>query len=138
MGCPMLNRVADSTLTPESTLLKACFEYQITSPVHANQQQQLTDAMIDGVGINLINNRFTISGLPAGVPVWCTRAELPAEGRDRPVPVFHREALKRARLSWTNRRIAVKLSLDTLQYFIFTFNLIHYNTLFFLAFLVAT
>jgi hypothetical protein len=68
MACPVLNKVADAALTRESALQKACFDYTIPSPESPARQQQLTDAMIDGLGINLHNNRFTISGFPQWYP----------------------------------------------------------------------
>ena len=66
MACPVLNKVADSGLTEEGSLLKACFNQDIKQ--HSGQQQQLTDAMIDGLGISLYANLFTISGYPQWYP----------------------------------------------------------------------
>ena len=66
MACPVLNKVADSTLTPENSLLKACFNQDIRQ--HSGQQQRVTDAMIDGLGISLYANLFTISGYPQWYP----------------------------------------------------------------------
>jgi hypothetical protein len=66
MACPVLNKVADSTLTPENSLLRACFKQDIRQ--HSGQQQRVTDAMIDGVGISLYANLFTISGYPQWYP----------------------------------------------------------------------
>jgi hypothetical protein len=66
MACPVLNTVADSTLKPESSLLQSCFKYNIKQ--HSGQQQRVTDAMIDGVGISLYANMFTISGYPQWYP----------------------------------------------------------------------
>lgn len=62
MACPVLNRVADTALTPESALEKACFDYHIPSAADPGVEKQLNDSMIDGMGINLHGNRFTISG----------------------------------------------------------------------------
>jgi hypothetical protein len=58
----------DSTLTPENSLLKSCFDYKIPNHADKNTPQQLTDAMIDGMGINMLANRFTISGFPQWYP----------------------------------------------------------------------
>ena len=55
MACPVLNHVADATLTPESAVEKACFKYKIPGP-DGHRQQQLTDAMIDGLGVTLHTN----------------------------------------------------------------------------------
>ena len=66
MACPVLNTVADSALTPESSLLNACFKQDIRQ--RSGQQQRLTDAMIDGVGISMYANLFTISGYPQWYP----------------------------------------------------------------------
>jgi hypothetical protein len=70
MACPVLNKVADSTLTPEGSLLKACFKQDIKNkaPGGGGQQQQLTDAMIDGLSISMYANLFTISGYPQWYP----------------------------------------------------------------------
>jgi hypothetical protein len=68
MACPVLNKVADSALTPEDSLIKSCFKQDIKSKggsqQRVGQQQRVTDAMIDGLGINLHANLFTISGYP--------------------------------------------------------------------------
>ena len=61
MACPVLNTVAQKSLTPEASLLQSCFDYRIPSEL---SKQPLTDAMISGMGINLLANRFTISGFP--------------------------------------------------------------------------
>jgi hypothetical protein len=66
MACPVLNKVADATLTPESSIQKTCFDYRI--PGRIPGRPQVTDAMIDGFGINMHNNRFTISGFPQWYP----------------------------------------------------------------------
>jgi hypothetical protein len=63
MACPVLNKVADAALTPESSLARACFKYQIPGP-DGHRQRQLTDAMIDGFGITLHTNIMGISGFP--------------------------------------------------------------------------
>ena len=70
MACPVLNKVADSTLTPEGSLLKACFKQDIKNkaPGGGGQQQPLTDAMIDGLSISMYANLFTISGYPQWYP----------------------------------------------------------------------
>lgn len=70
MACPVLNKAADRTLTPETALLKACFKQNIhnTGPGGAGQQQPITDAMVDGVGISMHANLFTISGYPQWYP----------------------------------------------------------------------
>lgn len=66
--CPVLNHVADKTLTPETSLLKSCYDYHIPSRSIAGVDQQLNDSMIDGMGVNLHSNRFTISGFPQWYP----------------------------------------------------------------------
>lgn len=73
MACPVLNRVADAVLTPESALEKACFDYHIPSAADPGVEKQLNDSMIDGMGINLHGNRFTISGTIAAreIPREC-------------------------------------------------------------------
>jgi hypothetical protein len=70
MACPVLNKVADSALTPESSLLKACFKQNIADKGAGGggQQQPVTDAMIDGIGITMYANLFTISGYPQWYP----------------------------------------------------------------------
>jgi hypothetical protein len=73
MACPVLNKVADGALTPESALLKACFKQDLKSKapdggIHAGQQARVTDAMIDGMSINMYANLFTISGYPQWYP----------------------------------------------------------------------
>ena len=67
MVCPVLNKAADAALTAEGSLQKACFEYDIKGP-DGQRQQQLSDTMIDGLGFNLHNNRFAISGFPQWYP----------------------------------------------------------------------
>jgi hypothetical protein len=66
--CPVLNNVADSSLTPESTLAAACFKYHIPSSTDPGVDQQLNDSMIAGMGFNLHANLFTISGFPQWYP----------------------------------------------------------------------
>ena len=71
MVCPVLNSAADPALTPEASLRSACFDYHIPSsrdPTPGGPERQLSDAMIDGLGFNLHNNRFTISGFPQWYP----------------------------------------------------------------------
>ena len=63
----MLSRL-DSALTPESSLLQSCFDYNIPSRADKGTPQPLSDAMIDGMGINMLANRFTISGYPQWFP----------------------------------------------------------------------
>ena len=65
MACPVLNQVADSALTPEDSLLNACKQ---DIPQASGQQQRITDAMLDGLGITLHANLFTISGYPQWYP----------------------------------------------------------------------
>ena len=65
MACPVLNKVAQSTLTPELSFQRNCFDYRT---VAAGPDPQLTDAMIDGLGINLYNNRMGISGFAQWYP----------------------------------------------------------------------
>ena len=81
MACPVLNKVADRTLTPENALLKACFKQDIhsTGPGGAGQQQPVTDAMIDGVGVNMHANLFTISGYPQWYPFGVVGSNYQAE-----------------------------------------------------------
>ena len=69
MICPALNKVADGNLTDESSLYKACFDYNIRSKRDPSQSQKLNDTMIDGLGINLHQNRMTISGFPQWYPI---------------------------------------------------------------------
>ena len=66
MVCPVLNRAADAKLTPESALQQACFDYSIHPD--GPREKQLTDAAIDGLGVNLYNNRMGISGFPLWYP----------------------------------------------------------------------
>ena len=66
-ACPVLNREADPTLTPESALAKACFKYKVDSAADPGVDQQLKASMIDGMGVNLHANLFTISGYPQWV-----------------------------------------------------------------------
>jgi hypothetical protein len=68
MVCPVLNKAADTNLTEETALQKACFEYDIRSPGSESNQQQVEDTMIHGVGINLHNNRMGISGFAQWYP----------------------------------------------------------------------
>ena len=68
MACPLLNKVADSALTPESSLLQSCFDYNIPISSSDHTPQPLSNAMIDGMGINMLANRFTISGYPQWYP----------------------------------------------------------------------
>merc|ERR1711924_84600 len=67
MVCPVLNKAADSSLTSEAALQKSCFEYDIR-PLGAAYQQQVEDTMIEGLGINLHNNRMGISGFAQWYP----------------------------------------------------------------------
>lgn len=67
--CPVLNKHADQNLTPESSLEKACFDYHVLSRSDPScAQATLNDTMIDGMGVNLHANRFTISGFPQWYP----------------------------------------------------------------------
>ena len=68
MACPVLNTKANATLMPEDSLQKACFEYEHNVRPGSMFEPQLTDAMIDGFGINLFNNRLGISGFPQWYP----------------------------------------------------------------------
>jgi len=65
MVCPVLNSVWDSRLTPEIALQQSCFDYggrdgQLLRPI--------TDTAIEGLGINLHNNRMGISGFAEWYP----------------------------------------------------------------------
>ena len=66
--CPILNQVADPSLTPEMAVQKSCDKYDIKSSKDNHYQIQLTDAMIDGIGIHLHGNLFDISGFPQWYP----------------------------------------------------------------------
>ena len=66
--CPVLNTVANANLTEEVALEKACFDYYDVRKLSGHGTSPLSDAMIDGVGINLHANRFTISGYPQWFP----------------------------------------------------------------------
>ena len=77
MACPVLNKVADKSLTPDSSLLKACFKQDIRN--EDGQQQRVTDAMIDGLGINMYANLFTISGYPQWYPFGVIGSNYQAE-----------------------------------------------------------
>ena len=84
MACPVLNTVADPALTPENSLLKSCFKQNIRDKtpapsLHGGQQQRVTDAMIDGVGINMYANLFTISGYPQWYPFGIVGANFQEE-----------------------------------------------------------
>ena len=57
-----------SALTPESSLLQSCFDYHLPSRAGTGAPPPLTDAMIDGMGISMLANRFTISGFPQWYP----------------------------------------------------------------------
>ena len=67
MACPVLNRAADAGITPESAVERACFKYNILGP-DGHRSQQLTDGMIDGLGVTLHTNIFGISGFPQWYP----------------------------------------------------------------------
>lgn len=65
MVCPVLNEAWDGTLTSEAALQQSCFEYGN----RANESARLVDdAAIDGLGINLHNNRMGISGFARWYP----------------------------------------------------------------------
>ena len=71
MACPMLNKAASSMLTSETAMQQSCFEYDIpvlTNMTKVMNQQQVEDSMIEGIGINLHNNRQGISGFPEWYP----------------------------------------------------------------------
>ena len=46
---------------------------------HSGQQQRVTDAMIDGLGINMYANLFTISGYPQWYPFGVIGSNYQAE-----------------------------------------------------------
>jgi len=65
MVCPVLNEAWDSTLTPETALQQSCFEYGS----RANEiLRPINDTTIDGMGINLHNNKMGISGFAMWYP----------------------------------------------------------------------
>jgi len=66
MVCPVLNAGWDSNLTSETALQQSCFGY---GNHRANPDLlPLNDATIDGVGINLHNNKMGISGFAMWYP----------------------------------------------------------------------
>ena len=67
-ACPVLNKVAHPDLTPEQALLQSCFDYHLPSAKDPELQRQINDSMIEGMGINLHSNRFTISGFAQWYP----------------------------------------------------------------------
>ena len=70
MVCPVLNAAKDRSLTPEIALQESCFEYdhRFGESGTSNPRSPLNDTMIDGVGINLHNNRMGISGFAQWYP----------------------------------------------------------------------
>ena len=70
MACPVLNTAANRTLAPDEAMQMACFEYEdfVRHTLHSTRAPQLSDAAIDGLGINLFNNRLGISGFPQWYP----------------------------------------------------------------------
>jgi len=65
MVCPVLNEAWDSTLSADASLQQSCFEYSN----RANESGRLVDdTTIDGLGINLHNNRMGISGFAKWYP----------------------------------------------------------------------
>ena len=67
-ACPLLNQIADASLTPSIAMLKSCVGYDIKSTKNQGAQRQLNNSMIGGMGIKLHSNRFTISGFAQWYP----------------------------------------------------------------------
>ena len=67
-ACPLLNQIADASLTLSVAMQKSCVGYDIKSTKNQGAQRQLNNSMIGGMGIKLHSNRFTISGFAQWYP----------------------------------------------------------------------